>query len=157
MLRSRSQWNRNYFGVPEPEAETLLAISAPAPRLRSRNYIYNKYFTILSSVWRMSGQIKTNFYRKWEIFVINYRYFCSTVFYLVKAKHFSFLSGNIRLELELEPKLRKKWSRSWSRNKIILAPQHCKIHTFAWSSIVLIAFRNIGQHFPHIGYLALVF
>ena len=37
--------------VPEP----LLAILAPAPRLRSRNYLFNKYFTILSSVWRIPG------------------------------------------------------------------------------------------------------
>ena len=32
-----------FFVVPEP----LLAILAPAPRLRSQNYLFNKYFTIM--------------------------------------------------------------------------------------------------------------
>ena len=37
----------------EPEPEPFLAISAPAPRLWSRHFLFNKYFTLMSSVWRM--------------------------------------------------------------------------------------------------------
>ena len=50
----RTRWSRNYFVVPEPEQEPLLAISAPAPQLRGRNYLFNKYFTKILSVWRIN-------------------------------------------------------------------------------------------------------
>ena len=45
VFRSQSRWSRNYNVEPEP----LLSISAPAPRLLSRNYLFNKYFTIISA------------------------------------------------------------------------------------------------------------
>ena len=43
------------FCETEPEPESLLTISAPDPRLWSRNDLFNKYFTITSPVWRMPG------------------------------------------------------------------------------------------------------
>ena len=55
---SRSRWSRNYFVVPEPELEPLLDITAPAPRLRNRIYLFNKYFAKMSSSFELPGQIK---------------------------------------------------------------------------------------------------
>ena len=85
---------------PEPEPEPLLDILAPAPRLRSRNYLFDKYFTIMSSVLRMPGSIKKKlFSTKSEKY-----FFGSTVCMLLNQKVFHFLGGNIGPELEPEPK-----------------------------------------------------
>ena len=52
--------------VPAPEP--LLVISDPAPQLRSQNVLFNTDFSILSSVWRIPGEIKTNFSSTTEYF-----------------------------------------------------------------------------------------
>ena len=75
-----------------------LAISAPAPQLRSRNYLFKKILVILlyilSSVWRMQGWIKTNFYSPLSNIFLWYGYLllCSPVFMLLNQKFFHFLN-----------------------------------------------------------------
>ena len=86
---------------PEPEPEPLLAILAPAPRLRSRIYLFDKYFTIMSSVWRMSGSIKKLFFKAKLRNIsddITLVVVCTGMFLNKKVFHFS--SGNIGLEPE---------------------------------------------------------
>ena len=116
---SMQMWVKNY-SVAEPVDPKLFCgtgainsyfssgYTAPATRLPSRNYLLSKFtklFTKMLSVWRMPGiGIKTNFYRNWEIFwwIDNITLFVQLLCFWINFFHF--VSKNIGLEPELEPK-----------------------------------------------------